>query len=79
MTPDAARTLVDLGATVMLVFLVGAIFIGLFREWWVPGYFYSRERAARESAETLAERNAESLAAMAKWASRERRIPRAKP
>jgi hypothetical protein len=72
-SPEEARQLVDLGSTVMLVFLVILIFVGLFREWWVPGWLYRRERTAREIADTQAERNATSLAAIAKALERERR------
>lgn len=72
-TPEEAQQLVDLGSTVMLVLLVILIGVGLFREWWVPGWLYRRERTAREVADTQAERNATSLAAIAKALSRERR------
>lgn len=72
-TPEEARQLVELGSTVMLVFLVILIFVGLFREWWVPGTYYRREREARELAEIQAERNAASLTAISKALARERR------
>jgi hypothetical protein len=72
-TPESVRALVDLGAVTMLVFLVITIFVGLFREWWVPGIYYKRERTARETAETQAERNAIALASLAKSYARDRR------
>jgi hypothetical protein len=74
-TPELARQLVDLGGWTACVFLVALILVGLFREWWVPGWLYRREREAREVSETQAERNAASIAALAKWVNRERRRP----
>ena len=72
-TPELARTLADLGGFALFLLLIVVIGVGLFREWWVPGYLYQRERHARELAETQAERNAKSIAELAKWVSSERR------
>jgi hypothetical protein len=74
-SPEVARQLVDLGGWTVCVFLVITIFVGLFREWWVPGWLYRREREARETADIQAERNAAAIAALAKWVNRERRRP----
>ena len=72
-SPELARQLVDLGGWTVCVFMVITAFVGLFRQWWVPGYFYKHERDSRLAAETQAERNAVSLAAIAKAVNRDRR------
>jgi hypothetical protein len=50
------------GALVALAFVIAALLRGDL----VPGWVYKREAAGREKAETQAERNSESLAALAK-------------
>jgi len=72
-SPELAKALVDIGGFALFLLTVSIIAIGLYRQWWVPGWVYRLEREAREKAETQATRNAESLAALARRASREPR------
>ena len=66
MTPEAARQLADLGAWPLLVLLVALIFIGLFRKWWVPGYWYEELRADWKILRDQGDRNSKALELMAK-------------
>lgn len=63
----------DAGGWAVFAFSVFAIGIGLVRGWWVPGWIYQSEREQRVKAEIQAERNAESLALLAKAATDGRR------
>jgi hypothetical protein len=58
----------DAGGWAIFAFSVFAAAIGLVRRWWVPGWIYALEQEQRAKAETQAERNAESLARLARAA-----------
>lgn len=49
---DWAKRLVEAGALTILVLLVVAIFVGLWRRWWVPGFWYDEKVAALKDAVT---------------------------
>lgn len=63
MTPETADALSRLSAFAIFVFLTGLAGLGLYRRWWVLGWIYDQERAARLNAETQALRNVEALEA----------------
>ena len=62
-SPELGQQLADLGGFALFLLVIALAAVGLFRQWWVPGYFYRAEREAREKAETQAERNTDSLKA----------------
>jgi len=72
-SPELAKALVDIGGFALFLLTVSIIAIGLYRQWWVPGWLWRLEREAREKAETQATRNAEALEKLARAASREPR------
>jgi hypothetical protein len=63
LTPETADALSRLSAFAIFVFLTGLAGLGLYRRWWVLGWIYDQERAARLNAETQALRNVEALEA----------------
>lgn len=76
-TPELAQSLADIGGFALFILTVLVVVVGLYRQWWVPGWLYNQEREARKTAETQALRNAETLEKLARAASREpRRAPR---
>lgn len=60
---DFAKRLVEAGALTILVLLVVAIFVGLWRRWWVPGFWYDEKaadlKASQESNAELRKSNDE--------------------
>jgi hypothetical protein len=72
-TPEFARQVVELGGWTVVMFIIILATVGLFREWWVPGPYWRREREKREAAERREEQNAIALAAIAKAMARDRR------
>lgn len=75
---DLARSIQDLGLAGMLVLIVVVATVGLARQWWVPGWLYRAERAARITAEIQAVRNGEALEKLARAVTGER-LPRKRP
>ena len=63
--PAIGKALSDLGGWAAFLSLVVAVAVGGLRRWWVFGWIYDRERADRQTSDTQAERNAESLKTMA--------------
>jgi cytoskeletal protein RodZ len=59
--PAIGGQLADLGGFALFLLLLVVIAVGLFRQWWVPGYMYRQERADREKADVQATRNVEAL------------------
>jgi hypothetical protein len=79
-TPELAKSLVDIGGAALFLFTIALIAVGLWRQWWVPGWLYRLEREARERADVQAIRNAEALEKLARAVSREpRRGPSREP
>jgi hypothetical protein len=64
--PEQAKQLVDFGSTVILVFLVILIFVGLFRRWWVPGYLFDELREDWRKLRDQGDQNARALEEYAK-------------
>lgn len=60
-TPELASTLADLGGFALFLLVILVASIGLWKQWWVPGWLWKSERDARKTAETQALRNAEAL------------------
>ena len=71
--PALGQQLADLGGFALFLLVVVTAAVGLFRQWWVPGWVYRAERDARLTAETQATRNAEALQKLARAVSREPR------
>lgn len=72
-SPELGKQLADLGGFALFLLAVIAAGVGLFRQWWVPGWIYRAERESRAKAETQAERNADALEKLARAVSREPR------
>jgi hypothetical protein len=62
-TPAQAQEIANLGAFGLFVFVVIFVGAGLYRRWWVPGWVWEQDRAARIVAETQAERTVVALEA----------------
>ena len=73
--PALGRQLADLGGSALLILLIVLIGVGLWKQWWVPGWLWRQEREARQIAETQATRNAEALQKLARAVTRERDKP----
>lgn len=73
---DLASQVADLGGFGLAVLIVLVAAIGLWKQWWVPGWLWKAERDARIQAEIQAIRNAEALEKLAKAVTREPRTPR---
>lgn len=71
-SPDLAAQLSDLGGFALFLLVVVVAAVGLYKQWWVPGWIYRQERESRLKAETQATRNAEALEKLARVASRDR-------
>lgn len=71
--PALGQQLADLGGFALFLLTVVIAAVGLFRQWWVPGWVFLAEREARLTAETQATRNAEALQKLARAVSREPR------
>lgn len=50
-SPEQVKALADLGGFALFLAVVIVAAIGLFRRWWVPGWWFTDERQARMSAE----------------------------
>lgn len=51
LSPELLKALSDLGGTALFVLVVIVAALGLYRQWWVPGWLYKQERTARLSAQ----------------------------
>lgn len=61
--PSASEiaALADLGGFGLFLFVIVVAAVGLWRQWWVPGWLYRASEKAREIAETQALRNSEAI------------------
>lgn len=73
---DSAKQIADLGAFAICVLMVLVAGVGLWKQWWVPGWLWKQEREARQAAETQAIRNAEALEKLARAVTRDAIKPR---
>ena len=71
-SPELAQSLADLGGFALFLFTVTVAAVGLWKQWWVPGWLWRSERDARITAETQALRNAEALQRISKAMTSER-------
>jgi hypothetical protein len=55
------KAIADIGGWAAFLALVALIGVGGVRRWWVFGWIYDRSEKARETSDTQAERNADSL------------------
>lgn len=77
--PALGKQLADLGGFALFLLVVIVAAVGLYRQWWVPGWVWKQERDARTVAETQALRNAEAIEKLARAVSRDRARNRAEP
>jgi hypothetical protein len=75
-SPELAAQLSDLGGFALFLLFVLTAAVGLWKQWWVPGWLYRQERDARLTAETQALRNADALQKVAKAMTSDRPIRR---
>ena len=76
LTPEQVAQLTDLGATGLLIMVVAGILIGLFRQWWVPGWIWRQLRADWQTLRDQADRNAKAIEMLADEARRRDRVGR---
>ena len=79
LSPELAKALADLGGFALFLLAVVIAAVGLYRQWWVPGWLYRSSERAREVAETQAIRNAEALEKLARAVTRDAAKPRHQP
>lgn len=70
--PQLGKQLADLGGFALFLLVVIVAAVGLYRQWWVPGWVYRQERDGRQTAETQALRSAEAIEKLARAVNRER-------
>lgn len=65
--PDPATidTLVRAGGWTLFVFTIVVIGIGVLRQWWVPGWIYTRSEARNDRLEAALEKLTDSVDAVA--------------
>jgi len=73
LNPADVKTLVDLGGLALFVAFVVAAGMGLFRQAWVPGWLWRRERERRESAEAEVKKQAATISRLSRQLASERR------
>ena len=71
-SPDLLKALSDLGGTTLFVGVVIVAAIGLYRQWWVPGWLFRAEREARLRAEREAKANSATVSRLTMALARER-------
>ena len=71
-SPDLLKALSDLGGTTLFVGVVIVAAIGLYRQWWVPGWLYRSEREGRQRAEREARASATTVSRLTMALTRER-------
>ena len=79
LSPEVGRALADLGGFALFLLTVSIAGVGLYRQWWVPGWVYRQERQSRITAEIQAVRNGEALEKLARAVTRDERKPRRPP
>ena len=72
-TPDLISSLTDLGGLGLFVGFVVLATYGLFRQLWVPGWLYKRERERRLEAEGEVAKQAATVAKLTRQLQNERR------
>lgn len=77
--PALGKQLADLGGFALFLLTIVVAAVGLYRQWWVPGWVYRQERDARIVADTQALRNAESIEKLTRAVNRDRARHRADP
>jgi hypothetical protein len=80
--PAALKALADAGGFALFLLIVVVAAVGLWRQWWVPGWLWKQERSQRITAEIQAVRNGEALEKLARAVTGEhapRRRPPEKP
>ena len=75
-SPELAAQLADLGGFALFLLVLSIAAVGLWRQWWVPGWLYRQEVESRKTAETQALRNAEALEKLARSVARDPRLRR---
>ena len=70
--PSIGAQLADLGGFALFLLVIVIAAVGLYRQWWVPGWVYRAERESRQTAETQATRNAEAIEKLTRAVTRER-------
>lgn len=73
MTADLISSLTDLGGLGLFVGFVLVAAIGLYRQWWVPGWLWRRTDEARLTAEGEVRKQAGSIRRLTMALERERR------
>jgi len=74
LSPEFAQSLADLGGFALFLLFVIVAAVGLYRQWWVPGWVYRQERQSRITAEIQAVRNGEALEKLARVVTGERPV-----
>lgn len=72
-SPELISALTDLGGLGLFLLFVVVAAVGLYRQWWVPGWIFKRTDTAREQAEAEVKKQARSVARLTLALSRERR------
>ena len=72
--PALGKQLADLGGFALFLLTVTIAGVGLYRQWWVPGWVYRQERQSRITAEIQAVRNGEALEKLARAVTGERPV-----
>ena len=70
--PAVGSQLADLGGFALFLLLLVVIGIGLYRQFWVPGWVYRQALDRLDKAETAAIRNAEAIEKLTRAVNRER-------
>jgi multidrug resistance efflux pump len=68
-----ASALADLGGYALFVLAVAVAAVGLYRQWWVPGWIWRAEHDARVTSEAEVRKQAVTLRRLTAQLSRERR------
>jgi hypothetical protein len=71
-SPAELKEIVDLGGLALFVTGIIAAGVGLFRQVWVPGWLWRRERERRELAEAESKRQTATIARLTRQLERER-------
>jgi len=70
--PALGSQLADLGGFALFLLVIVIAAVGLYRQWWVPGWVYRRLEERLDKAETAALRNAEAIEKLTRAVNRER-------